>query len=111
MERAGFTLYTRGKTHGITDREGNKYRLNRLGLADEWERLGERMKSYFHAEKTKQEKQSEERADHTATKATTEQDPIQTEAEKRLAEMKAIRAKRAAKQQQQASTKRQDRER
>jgi uncharacterized protein YeeX (DUF496 family) len=154
MERAGFTLYTRGKTHGITDREGNKYRLARLGLTQEWERMDEKMKSYFHAEKakqaentsqeekpepkvakkppstleivgyefltgklheawhgnqSKQEKQGEERADSTATKTTTEQDPIQTEAEKRLAEMKAIRAKRAAKQQ--AQTKRQDRER
>jgi uncharacterized protein YeeX (DUF496 family) len=125
MERAGFALYTRGKTHGITDREGNKYRLNRLGLVDEWERLDERMKSYFHAERATQDEntnheakpttetttagpRAEKQADRTSSH-TPEQDPIQTEAEKRLAEMKAIRAKRAAKQQ--AQTKRQDRER
>jgi hypothetical protein len=125
MERAGFALYARGKTHGITDREGNKYRLARLGLADAWQRLDEKMNSYFHAQKAKQDEhdrheakpapetttppRTEERTDRTATKTTTEQDPIQTEAEKRLAEMKAIRAKRAAKQQ--AQTKKQDRER
>lgn len=156
MQKAGFALYTRGKTHGITDREGNKYRLARLGLADEWERLDERMKSYFHAEKTEQDENTrqeekpepevskkppstlevvgyefltgklheawhgdqakhtegkEKKTDRTATKTTTEQDPIQAEAEKRLADIKAIRAKRAAKQQQQTSTKKQDRER
>lgn len=124
MERAGFALYTRGKTHGITDREGNKYRLARLGLAEAWQKLDEKMKSYFHAKRAKQDEnarqeekptpeaktaspRTEEQADRTTH--TTEQDPIQTEAEKRLAEMKAIRAKRAEKQQ--ASAKRQDRER
>lgn len=127
MQKAGFSLYTRGNTHGITDREGNKYRLSRLGLADEWERLDERMKSYIHAERAKQDKhdrheakpepetttppRAEAQADRTATKTTTEQDPIQTEAEKRLAQMKEIRAKRAAKQQEQANTRKQDRER
>jgi hypothetical protein len=133
MQKAGFALYTRGNTHGITDREGNKYRLNRLGLAEAWQKLDEKMKSYFHAERTKQGENarqeakadpkltpepetttrplSEAQADPTATKTTTEQDPIQTEADKRLAEMKAIRAKRAAKQQEQANTRKQDRER
>lgn len=127
MERAGFALYTRGKTHGITDREGNKYRLARLGLADAWQRLDEKMNSYFHAERAKQDKhdrhdakpepettpppRTEERAERTNTKTTTDQDPIQTEAEKRLAQMKEIRAKRAAKQQEQANTRKQDRER
>lgn len=178
MKKEGFTFYTRGKTHGITDREGNKYRLARLGLAEAWQRLDEKMNSYIHAERSKQSEhdrqeakpttetttrpQDEERADRTKTQSTTtdtgqekkppstlevvgyefltgklheawhgnqtkhtegketktdrtknhttEQDPIQTEAEKRLAEMKAIRAKRAAKQQQ-TNTKKQDRER
>ncbi len=125
MEKAGFALYTRGNTHGIIDRDGNKYRLARLGLADEWERLDERMKSYFHAERTKHDEnarqevkptpenttrpRAEERVDHTATKTTAEQDPIQIETEKRLAEMNAIRAKRAKKQQ--ANTRKQDRDR
>lgn len=178
MKKEGFTFYTRGKTHGITDREGNKYRLARLGLAEAWQRLDEKMNSYIHAERSKQGEHDrqdakptpevkttppldEARADRTKTQSTTdtgqekkppstlevvgyefltgklheawhgdqtkhtegketktdrtthttEQDPIQSEAEKRLAEMKAIRAKRAAKQQQQASTKKKDRER
>lgn len=128
MEKAGFALYTRGNTHGITDREGNKYRLARLGLSEAWQKLDEKMKSYFHAEITKQgenarqeakptpepetttRSRAEERADHTATKTTTEQGTIQTEADKRFAEMKAIRAKRAAKQQEQSTAKKQDRE-
>lgn len=131
MEKAGFAFYTRGKTHGITDREGNKYRLNRLGLGEAWQKLDEKMKSYFHAEKAKQGEnahqeanakptpepetttrpRAEERADRTTHTTTTEQDPIQNEADKRLVEMKAIRAKRAAKQQEQANTRKQDRER
>ena len=125
MERSGFALYTRGNTHGITDSGGNKYRLNRLGLADAWQKLDEKMKSYFHAERTKQgenarqeakptpetttQPQDEERADRTTH--ATEQDPIESEADKRLAEMKALRAKRAAKQEEQANTRKQDRER
>jgi hypothetical protein len=125
MDKAGFALYTRGKTHGITDRDGNKYRLARLGLAEAWQKLDEKMSSYIHAERTKHDEsarqeakptpenttrpRAEERANRTATKTSTEQDPIQTEAEKRLEEMKAIRAKRAEKQQ--AQTKKQDRER
>ena len=178
MEKAGFTFYTRGKNHGITDREGNKYRLNRLGLAVAWQKLDEKMNSYIHAQKATREEKShheakptpepkttppraDEQTDRTktqstadtgqerkppstlevvgyefltgklheawhgdqtkhtegketkpdSTKTTAEQDPIQTEAEKRLADIKAMRAKRAAKQQEQAQSKKQDRER
>ena len=74
-----------------------------------YEFLTGKLHEAWHGNQSKQEKQQKERTDRTATKTTTEQDAIQTEAEKRLAEMKAIRAKRAAKQQ--AQTKRQDRER
>lgn len=125
MERAGFTFYTRGKTHGITDREGNKYRLARLGLAEAWQRLDEKMNSYIHAERAKRDDhdrhaakptpeakttppRTEEHPDRTSH--TTKQDPIQTEAEKRLADIKAMRAKRAERQEQ-AQSKKQDRER
>ncbi len=170
MGKAGFTLYTRGKTHGITDREGNKYRLARLGLADAWQKLDEKMNArlqeeradrtktqstttdtgeeekppstlevvgyeFFtgklhkawhgdqtqHTEKKETNKETKtdstsqttqqdqttqhdntKEHDHTHTKehnkehkhTQTKQDPIQTEAEKRLAEMKEIRAKR-----------------
>lgn len=170
MEKAGFALYTRGKTHGITDREGNKYRLERLGLAVAWKKLDEKMNSYIHAEKTARQTKShqeakpmpepkttpprdEERTDHAKqqkkppsalevvgyefltgklheawhgdqgqhtkaketktdhTPSTAQQDPMQSEADKRLADIKAMRAKRAAKQQEQASRKNQDRER
>ena len=62
----------------------------------------------WHGDQTKHTEGKETKTDRT--NHTTEQDPIQTEADKRLAEMKAIRAKRATKQQQ-TSTKKQDRER
>lgn len=125
MEKAGFTFYTRGKTHGITDREGNKYRLARLGLAEAWQRLDEKMNSYIHAQKATREEKSHHEAKPTPetkttppradeqtdrTSHTTEQDPIQTEADKRLADIKAMRAKRAERQEQ-AQSKKQDRER
>ena len=137
MDKAGFTLYTRGQTHGVIDRDGTKHRLNRLGLSEAWQALDEKMNSYIHTQKATQEQQekAEPRQDTAPQdqpstsrpeETTTPQDeaPHQTkteakesstsayeaEAEQRLAEMRAIRAKRAAKEHQ-GDTKHQDRDR
>lgn len=122
MEQAGFTLYTRGQTHGVTDRDGNKYRLARLGLAEAWESLNKRMMEALEEERkatmrhTKTEPanarhqeaktapsqeppepaQKEAKQEHEP-RPHAEQDPITTEAEKRLVEMRAYRSKQATK--------------
>lgn len=118
MQEAGFTLYTRGQSHGVTDRDGNKYRLNRLGLAEAWQTLDARMShvmkeaqekvSQMQGKDTQQEPKNRHGHEATATpqQATdpaslhTEYDPITAEAEKRLAEIKAHRAKQATTEQQ-----------
>lgn len=128
MKRAGFTLYTRGQSHGVTDREGNKYRLNRLGLAGAWQALDARMRESYQAtqdamnradentrprEKQKTDPETPHHAKtHTESQATRENE---TERERlhRLREMASIRAARAAKQAEQSRTARdrgQDRE-
>lgn len=127
INEAGFTLYTRGQTHGVSDRDGNKHRLNRLGLSEAWQALDERMNSYIHTEKATQEHKEKAEAqqdtttrDQPNTPPTEEQgeapnqvkteakepsaSAYEAEAEQRLAEMKAIRAKRATRDQERAST-------
>lgn len=138
MEKAGFTLYQRGSTHGITDREGNKYRLTRLGLSDAWHSLDERMSRVMGEERVRAETETktEPRQEHQTkqeqpeqTQANTEQatqegktasdathgqeaqDPLEAEAQKRLEEMKAYRARQAGREQAQTKAKNQDRDR
>lgn len=130
MEREGFTLYTRGQTHGVTDRAGNKHRLNRLGLSEAWQALDKRMTEVMQSGKQATDQTTETPTArptedtpqrHTTTRPGETTEPqdeakepsagaYEAEAERRLAEMRAIRAKRAAKEHQ-ADTKNQDGER
>jgi hypothetical protein len=131
MKESGFTLYTRGQTHGVTDHEGNKYRINRLGLSGAWKALDERMTAHMGATmkeaSTKDTKQATQRPPEDTQQRQATQQPgatqkpqdeakeapktaYDTEAEKRLAEMKAHRANQSSRDRQQESraTKRQD---
>jgi len=92
MEKAGFTLYTRGKNHGATDRDGNKYRFERLGLGDAWRELDERMTEAMKPTRTTTEATSE----HVATSAP--QSAQEQEIEARLDEINRFRSARAEKQ-------------
>jgi hypothetical protein len=134
LEKAGFTLYTRGQSHGVTDRDGNKYRLARLGLADSWQRLDARMRESYQATQEAMNRSDEKSADTPRaqeSKASKQPPPehetknqdhhepnqaseIERERLHRQREMASIRATRAAKQAEQSRTARdrgQDRER
>lgn len=105
MDDAGFTLYTRGQTHGVTDRDGNKHRLNRLGLSEAWQALDQRMTETMRATKQATERPTEDTPQHHATqppgatprpqdeRKEAHKTAHEAEAEQRLAEMKATRAK------------------
>ena len=113
MEKAGFKLYQRGKSHGITDREGTKYRIDRLGLGEAWRALDAKMNSYFHAQKAGQEpphqdRQAQERTadqwrttDQANPQGTATDPPHdaksaqEAEIEKRLEEITRIRTEKA----------------
>jgi hypothetical protein len=117
MEQAGFTLYTRGQSHGVTDRDGNRHRLNRLGLSEAWQALDTRMTETMQRAKQATARPTEETTREYTTQRSGEapkpQDEAneahktahEAEADKRLAEMKATRAK------QSTTTKHQDRDR
>jgi len=104
MGREGFTLYTRGQNHGVTDRDGNKYRLNRLGLSEAWQALDQRMTETMRATKQATARPTEDTPhEHTTPRPGEAQKPQdeakderntahEAEAEKRLTEMKATRA-------------------
>lgn len=124
LDRAGLKLYQRGTQHGVIDQDGNKYRFARLGLADAWKVLDEKMKSYFHTEKSTTE--HTEKAEAQQDTGTRDQPrtqrpgeaPHQTkteakessasaydaEAEQRRAEMKATRAQQATRNRERTST-------
>lgn len=122
MNEAGFTFYTRGQTHGVTDRDGNRHRLNRLGLSEAWQALDRRMTEAMQAGKQTTARPTEDTPQRHATKrpgeATKPQDEAkearktahEAETKQRLAEMQVIRAKRAAKEHQ-ADTRNQEGER
>ncbi len=112
MEQAGFTLYTRGQTHGVTDRAGNKYRLNRLGLADAWQALDKKMMEFIQAEKTRNRdvEENKDKAESTeAQESATIHPPTADELEPtdkgedevstRLEEIRQFRAEKAKKEQ------------
>lgn len=103
MEQAGFQLYTRGKQYGITDQAGNKYRLHRLGLADAWDALEQRMLEVMHPAKAHTQEHTKEAPTHHAHSTESAQkttrpeehptDSITEEAKKRLEEIREKRAK------------------
>jgi hypothetical protein len=95
MEKAGFTLYTRGKNHGATDRDGNKYRFERLGLGDAWQALDARMTEAMKPAKTTPEATRKDKGEDVATSAP--QSAQEQEIESRLDEINRFRSKRAEK--------------
>jgi hypothetical protein len=137
LEKAGFTLYTRGQSHGVTDSGGNKYRLARLGLADSWQRLDAKMRESYRetqeamnradeksadTPRAKESKASKQPSPEHETKNQTNQESdiesqqsdIERERLHRLREMESLRAAKATKQAEQTRTARdrgQDRER
>lgn len=109
MEKAGFTLYTRGKNHGATDRDGNKYRFERLGLGDAWRKLDERMTEAMKPTRTTTEATREDTSEDVATSAP--QSAQEQEIEVRLDEINRFRSKRAEKEARaQATAKNRDRD-
>lgn len=115
LEKAGFKHYTRGQSHGVTDRDGNKYRLARLGLGDAWQRLDAKMRESYQATQEAMNRADEKSADTPrGTEETSQESDIERERLHRQREMASIRATRAAKQAEQSRTARdrgQDRER
>ncbi len=104
MERAGFTLYTRGTAQGVTDREGNKYRLSRLGLDEAWQSLDRRMMAAMRSpgkaaqeEPAAPDSDSVEADTHHHRAAEIPDTPQEAEAKRRLDEIRAKRAERKAK--------------
>ena len=109
MEKAGFTLYTRGKSHGATDRDGNKYRFERLGLSDAWRALDARMTEAMKLTRTTTEATRENTGEDVAT--STPQSAQEQEIEARLDEINRFRSKRAEKEARaQATAKNRDRD-
>ena len=98
LEKAGFKLYQRGQQHGVTDRDGKKYRLNKLGLSEAWDKLEARMmeklqgKDAHKVEPGATHKEDPPPAEQTTAQAQT---PIEAEEKRRLDEITARRAEQA----------------
>jgi Relaxase/Mobilisation nuclease domain len=98
LEKAGFKLYQRGQQHGVTDRDGKKYRLNKLGLSEAWDKLEARMmeklqgKDAQKVEPGAKQKEDPPPAEQTTAQAQT---PIEAEEKRRLDEITARRAAQA----------------
>jgi hypothetical protein len=118
LEKAGFTLYTRGKNHGAIDQHGNKYRFERLGLADSWQALDERMRASYKATQQELHRADEKSADTpqaTEKKSFKPEPPeqqakdgendIEQEAQRRLEQIRAIRSEKAKRAEVKQSTK------
>ena len=98
LEKAGFKLYQRGQQHGVTDSDGKKYRLNKLGLGEAWNKLEARMmeklqgKDAHKVEPGATHKEDPPPAEQTTAQAQT---PIEAEEKRRLDEITARRAEQA----------------
>lgn len=114
LEKAGFKLYQRGQQYGVTDSQGKKYRLNKLGLGEAWDKLEAKMMEKLQgkdAHKVEpgatQKDEPEERTRAKTNQADQqkladppppEQTPIEAEEKRRLDEITARRAESAKKQ-------------
>lgn len=94
MEQAGFTLYVRGKAHGITDADGNKYRFERLGLGEAWRALDARMTEAMKTARANVNPEPGDEAGEGGDTATPRSEQEQ-EVESRLDEIARFRSKRA----------------
>jgi hypothetical protein len=106
LEKAGFKLYQRGQQYGVTDSQGKKYRLNKLGLSEAWDKLEAKMMEKLEGKDAhkvepgatrKDEPDARTRAE-TAQADQPEQTPIEAEEKRRLDEITARRAEQAKKQ-------------
>ena len=112
LEKAGFKLYQRGQQYGVTDSQGKKYRLNKLGLPEAWDKLEAKMMEKLQGKDAHNVEPGATRKDEpdTRTQAKTthadqpEQTPIEAEEKRRLDEITALRAERAKKSAQEQTT-------
>lgn len=103
LEKAGFKLYQRGQQHGVIDSDGKKYRLNKLGLSEAWNKLEARMmeklqgKDAHKVEPGATHQEDPPPAEHTnkPTQAQAGETEIQAEEKRRLDEITARRAEQA----------------
>jgi Relaxase/Mobilisation nuclease domain len=114
LEKAGFKLYQRGQQYGVTDRDGKKYRLNKLGLSEAWEKLEAKMMAVLTPEtqakakskenqetdtpKQAQDKSADPPEQHQTAKPSNPQtleSTIEAEEKRRLDEITARRAEQA----------------
>jgi hypothetical protein len=111
LEKAGFKLYQRGQQHGVIDSQGKKYRLNKLGLSEAWDKLEAKMMEKLQGKDAQKVEPGATRKDEpderTRAKTTQadqqkpedpqppEQTPIEAEEKRRLDEITARRAESA----------------
>jgi uncharacterized protein YjhX (UPF0386 family) len=103
LEKAGFKLYQRGQQHGVTDSQGKKYRLNKLGLSEAWDKLEAKMMEKLQSKDTQKvepgatHKEDPPPAEQTTapTQAQAGETEIQAEEKRRLDEITARRAEQA----------------
>lgn len=102
LEKAGFKLYQRGQQYGVTDSQGKKYRLNKLGLSEAWDKLEAKMMESLqgHTQTAKPKHAQDKPADPPPAEQSTAQaqTPIEAEEKRRLDEITARRAEQAKKQ-------------
>jgi Relaxase/Mobilisation nuclease domain len=103
LEKAGFKLYQRGQQYGVTDSQGKKYRLNKLGLSEAWDKLEAKMMEKLQGKAAQKvepgaiHKEDPPPAEHTnaPTKAQAGETEVQAEEKRRLDEITARRAEQA----------------
>lgn len=118
LEKAGFKLYQRGQQYGVTDSQGKKYRLNKLGLSEAWDKLEAKMMEKLQGKDAQKvepgatQKTDPPPAEHTTTptQAQAVETEIQAEEKRRLDEITARRAE-SAKNQATTSNRNTDRDR
>ena len=99
--RDSFKLYQRGQQYGVTDSQGKKYRLNKLGLSEAWDKLEAKMMEKLQGKDAqKVEPGATHKEDPPQPEQTTAQaqPPIEAEEKRRLDEITARRAEQAKKQ-------------
>jgi uncharacterized protein YjhX (UPF0386 family) len=107
LEKAGFKLYQRGQQHGVTDSQGKKYRLNKLGLSEAWGKLEAKMMEKLQgkdAQKVEPGATHREDPPEPEQASSQAQTPLQAEEKRRLEEITALRAERAKKAEQEQAT-------
>jgi hypothetical protein len=98
LEKAGFKLYQRGQQYGVTDSQGKKYRLNKLGLSEAWDKLEAKMMEKLQGKDAQKvepgatQKDEPPEPEQTMAQAQT---PIEAEEKRRLDEITARRAAQA----------------